>query len=306
MRAVHARRFGGPEVLEVVDVPAPERPGPGELLVRVEAAGVGPWDPAIVGGHLGTFGFPFTPGADLAGQVLAVGPGVDGFAPGDAVWAYPGLVGAWQEVVTVPATAAARRPRSIDGPEAGGMPVVALTAYQGLVEVLDVQPTESVLITGAGGAVGSIAVQVGAWLGARVIGTASSDDHEWLGGLGATDVLDYGGPWLDQLRDLAYDGVDAVLDLVGGDALTEAVYATRDRGRVATTVVRDEVRTERGITVRWFGSKGTTARLTTLASLVDTGSLQPTTGQLVPIERVAEAFDALRAPHRGKIVLTLD
>src|SRR5439155_17357999 len=160
---------------------------------------------------------------------------------GDAVWAYPGLVGAWQEYVNVPAAAAAHRPKSVDAPDAGGMPVAAVTAYQGLVELLDVKPAETVLITGAGGAVGSLAVQLGAWIGARVIGTANPDDHEWLGQLGATDVLDYRGPWLDELRDLAYDGVDAVLDLVGGVALEEAVYGTRDAVRLVTTVHRGDV-----------------------------------------------------------------
>lgn len=306
MRAVQARRFGGPEVLQVVDVPTPDRPGPEELLVQVEAAGVGPWDLGTIGGRMGNVGFPVTPGAELAGQVLRVGPGVTGFAPGDAVWAYPGLAGCWQEVALVPAAAASRRPAAVTGIDAGGMPVAAVTAYQGLVDLLDLKPSETLLVTGGDGALGSQAVQLGAWVGARVIATASGEDHDWLGELGASDALDYRGPWLERLRDLAYDGVDAVFDTVGGDVMVEASYGVRAGGRIVTALRRqDEPALERGVTWRFFASQGTTARLTTLAGLVDAASLVPTTGLVFPLEDVREAVAALLAPHRGKVVLTL-
>ena len=306
MRAVQVRRFGGPEVLQVVEVPAPDRPGPGELLVEVEAAGLGSWDLGTIAGRMGNFGFPFTPGAELAGQVLRVGPGVTGFAPGHAVWAYPGLVGCWQEVALVPAATASRRPAAVTGIDAGGMPVCAVTAYQGLVDLLDLKPSETLLVTGGGGALGSQVVQLGGWIGARVIATASAEDHDWMGELGASDALDYGGPWLQRLRDLAYDGVDAVFDTVGGDVMVEASYGVRDGGRIVTSVTRrDDPRLDRGVTWRFFGSQGTTARLTTLAGLVDAASLVPTTGLVFPLEDVRDAVAAQLAPHRGKVVLTL-
>ncbi len=306
MRAVQVRRFGGPEVLQVVHIPTPDRPGPGELLVEVEAAGTGPWDLDTIGGRTGNQGFPFTPGAELAGQVLRVGPGVDGFTPGDAVWAYPKLTGCWQELVLVPAETASRRPEAATGIDAGGMPVCAVTAYQGLVDMLRLEPSETLLVTGGGGALGSLSVQIGAWNGSRVIATARRDDHDWLGELGASDVLDYTGSWLEELQDIAYDGVDAVFDTVGGDMLVQAARGVRDGGRIVTSVPRrDDLALGRGISWQVIASRATTARLTTLAGLVDAASLQPTTGMVFPLEDVRDAVAALRSPHRGKIVLTL-
>jgi NADPH:quinone reductase-like Zn-dependent oxidoreductase len=214
-------------------------------------------------------------------------------------------VGCWQEVALVPAAAASRRPAAVTGIDAGGMPVCAVTAYQGLVELLDLKPSETLLVTGGGGALGSQAVQLGGWIGARVITTASAEDHDRMGELGASDALDYRGPWLERLRDLAYDGVDVVFDTVGGDVMTEASHGVRDRGRIVTSVRRQDGPLERGVTWRFFASQGTTARLTTLAGLVDAASLVPTTGAVFPLEDVRDAVAAQLAPHRGKVVLTL-
>jgi NADPH:quinone reductase-like Zn-dependent oxidoreductase len=186
------------------------------------------------------------------------------------------------------------------------MPVCAVTAYQGLVDLLDLKPAETLLVTGGGGALGSQVVQLGGWIGARVITTASAEDHDWLGELGASDALDYRGPWLERLRDLAYDGVDAVFDTVGGEVMVEASDGVRDGGRIVTSVRRpDGPPLPRGVTWRFFGSQGTTARLSTLAGLVDAASLVPTTGAVFPLEDVRDAVAALLAPHRGKVVLTL-
>lgn len=158
MRAAQVTAMGGPDVLRIAELPDPT-PGPGDLLIRVEAAGVGPWDTKMREGEMGPQKTPYIPGAELAGTVAGLGANVDGFAAGDAVWAYPGLQGATAELVVVPAAVAARRPARLSPVDAGGAPVGVMTADEAL-DTLALAAGETILILAAGGNVGAFAVQL--------------------------------------------------------------------------------------------------------------------------------------------------
>ena len=213
MRAITQQTLGGPEVLELVDLPQPE-PAPTEVLVRVAAAGVNPvdWKVRMRGGLLGEP--PFTVGWDVAGTVEALGVGVTRFAVGDRVFGmprFPREAAAYAEYVTSPSRQLARIPEGLSDVEAAALPLAGLTAWQALVETADVQPGQRVLVLGAAGGVGHLAVQIAKARGAYVIGTARSAKHAFLAELGADEAVDYSlGPVEDAVGD-----IDVVLDLVG-------------------------------------------------------------------------------------------
>ena len=240
MRAAVYDRFGDESVLRIVDDHAEPPVGPDVVLVRAHAAGVNPVDITIREGHLaGAFPhhFPITPGWDLAGVVEQVGPAVVDFAPGDEVFGYVRRDdvqwGTAAEFVPVPQRCLAHKPESLGFAEAGALPLAGLTAFQALTEVLDVGEGDRVLVHRASGGVGFFAVQIAVALGAHVIGTASPKNHGFLRDAGAAEVLDYAaGPASAQLA----EPVDAVLDLVGGDALADAPKQVRDPARIASVV----------------------------------------------------------------------
>src|SRR3954471_19278720 len=218
MKAVVMREHGGPDVLELQEIARPE-PAPTEVLVRVAAAGLNPvdwkvreepWLPDLMGET------PLILGWDVAGTIEAVGYGVTRFAPGDRVFGmpwFPRLARAYAEYVTAPTRHFARTPDSLEDEAAGGLPLAGLTAWQALVDTAGVGDGDRVLIHAAAGGVGHLAVQIAKSRGAHVIGTARSDKHDFLRGLGVDEPIDYtAGPFEEAVGD-----VDVVLDLVGGD-----------------------------------------------------------------------------------------
>jgi NADPH:quinone reductase-like Zn-dependent oxidoreductase len=308
MKAVVLNEFGGPEVLTVEDVPIPE-PGEGEVLVQTQAAGVGLWDVKLREGQLGPRPFPIIPGAELSGLVAVLGPGVDGVQVGDPVIGYPGMGGCYAEYVVVPANRLALAPERVNPIVAAGLPVAGTTALQGIIELLAVRPGESVLITGAAGGVGSIAVQLAASRDAHVIGTASPDNHGYLERLGAAYAVDYAEPdWVENVRKEAAKGVDALLDCVGGETWPASFGAVRDGGRAVTIVAPPAgLEAPRGISIEYFSSLGTTERLTEEARLVDAGTIDVDVTRTFRLGKAADAHEAVETRHtRGKIVLIVD
>ena len=252
MRAIRQLSLGGPDVLELVDVPRPE-PGPTEVLVRVAAAGVNhvDWKVRARGGFLGEP--PFTVGWDVAGIVEELGRGVTRFAPGDRVFGmprFPREAAAYAEYVTAPSRQLALIPEGLGDVEAAALPLAGLTAWQALVETAGVGPKSRVLILAAAGGVGHLAVQIAKARGAYVIGTARAEKHAFLASLGADEAVDYTtGPLAGRIAD-----VDVVLDLVGGEAAADAVATLRDRGSFVTvTGAADEVREQAAGRVRLAG-----------------------------------------------------
>ncbi|MEV4258103.1 NADP-dependent oxidoreductase [Spirillospora sp. NPDC049652] len=289
--------------LRVGEVPDP-RVGPGQVLVEVRAAGVNPVDWKIMAGGLDPLMeavFPVVPGWDVAGVVVDVGLDTPEFTPGDEVVSYARTPivrhGTFAELVAVPAEILARRPVALDWAQSAGLPLTGLTA-QRMLNRLEVAPGDVLLVYGASGGVGSLAVQLGRERGARVIGTASPRNHDFVRGLGAEPVA-YGEGQADRVRELAPGGVTAVADCVGGQI--ETTLAVLAFGGRHASIADPSVPGHGGTSV-WTRPDG--AALTELAALADQGSLTVDVSRTFPLDEVAAAFDASRTGHtRGKIVL---
>ncbi|MFF4406922.1 NADP-dependent oxidoreductase [Streptomyces sp. NPDC001262] len=307
MKAVSYRSYGGPEVLEYGDLPQP-KVGPDAVLVRVRAAAVNPVDWKAQAGYLdGALQpvFPVVPGWDMAGVVVATGPDVPEFAEGDEVMGYVRedflSRGTFAEYVAAPVRTLARKPGNLTFEEAAGIPLAGLTAYQSLVKALRVRPEETVLIHAAAGGVGSMAVQIARHLGARVIGTASARNHDYLRMLGAEPVT-YGDGLADRVRALAPGGVDAVLDLVGGGVIRTSPELTLPGARLVS--IADPAVAELGGRLLWV--RPDAADLAALADLAEAGALRVEVAQVFPLERTADAQRLSAEGHvRGKVVVTV-
>ncbi|UUU19106.1 NADP-dependent oxidoreductase [Streptomyces sp. DSM 40750] len=306
MRAVVARRYGGPEALELMEIDKPES-GAGSVLIRVKAAGVNPVDWHVVAGHLNSIlevSLPLVPGFDVAGVIEAVGPGVTEFSVGDEVFGYVRTEqvrhGTYAELVAAPVHTLARKPASLTWHQAAGLPLVGLTALQSLSRV-GARSEETVLVHAAAGGVGSVAVQIAVARGARVIGTAGERNHEFLRSLGAEPVV-YGDGLAERVRELAPEGVDAAVDCVGGDAVAVSQELLKDPSRVASIVDPDVAR--RGGHQVW--TQPDPSELAALASLADAGGLTVHIDRVLPLSEAAEAFRLSQTGRvRGKIVLEI-
>ena len=310
MRAITQMALGGPEVLELADVPRPE-PGPTEVLVRVAAAGVNPvdWKIRARGGFLGEP--PFTVGWDVAGIVEDVGLGVTRFEPGDRVFGmprFPKEAGAYAEYVTAPSRQLARTPELLTDVEAAALPLAGLTAWQALVDTADVQPGRRVLVLGAAGGVGHLAVQIAKARSAYVIGTARAAKHAFLAELGADEAIDY----TSEVVEAHVHDVDVVLDLVGDEASGRALAALRDGGIfivVPSASGIELLREAAGGRVRVTGILVEPDRLglEALAELVERGALRPHVAATFPLEQAAAAHELGETGRtQGKLVLTVD
>ncbi|MFF3461836.1 NADP-dependent oxidoreductase [Streptomyces sp. NPDC002619] len=304
MRAMVANRYGGPETLELAEVDDP-KVGPDSVLVRVKAVGVNPVDWKIVAGYLDPImyvHFPLVPGWDVAGVVEAVGLDVPEFSVGDEVFGYVRKDevqhGTYAELVAAPVRTLARKPASLSWQEAAGVPLTGLTALQSLTRVR-VAARDTVLVHAASGGVGTFAVQIAVAQGARVIGTASERNHDFLRSLGAEPVT-YGEGLADRVRQLAPEGIDAAVDYVGGDAVAVSQELLKDRSRVASIV--DAEVTQRGGHHVWARPDSTD--LAELARLADAGKLSVHVQQALPLADAAEALRLNKSGRtRGKIVL---
>ncbi|MFI0466086.1 NADP-dependent oxidoreductase [Saccharopolyspora sp. 5N102] len=298
MRAYGFSAVGGPEKETFLDVPVPV-PGPGELFVRVRAAGVNPGDWRLREGSYGVAG-PAVLGREVAGTVTALGPGVEGFSVGDEVFGgCPGMVGGWAEQALVTASFAAHRPVEVSPEEAAVLPVAAGTAHDAL-ENLGLDAGATLLVNGAGGGVGIPVVQLARAQGINVVGVASPAKHELVAGFGAVPVA-YGDGVLDRVRAAAPGGVDAVFDLVGGEALRTVAGLVADRTKLRSVADKPLARELGGGEVERDRS---TAVLTELARLVATKALDPHVTQVRPLDEAGEALAQVENGHAvGKIVL---
>lgn len=302
MKAARIHRFGPPDVIEVEDVPCPS-PAPGEVLVRIAAAGVGPWDALIREGKSKvTPPPPLTLGSDLSGVVEAVGTGVRQFKDGDEVYGVtnPQFVGANAEFAVASALMVAPKPQRLSSREAASVPVVAVTAWQMLFEHARPEAGQRVMILGAAGNVGAYAVQFAANAGLHVTAVVGANDAEYVGGLGANEVIDY------RATDFAVMApVDAVIDTVGGDTRDRAFGVLKTGGILVTVVSPDFVPGRTDVRSAFFYAEVTTARLNAISELLERGKVIPRVGSVLPLEQVRTAHEMLAgAPHRrGKIVL---
>jgi NADPH:quinone reductase-like Zn-dependent oxidoreductase len=306
MKAIRIHSYGGPEVLVYEEAPHPE-PGAGEVLVRVHAAALNPVDRFTRAGYLQgmvNFALPFTPGLDLAGVVEAVGDGVSAFAVGDAIYGYSNMMrqGAYAEYAVVGAGEVAPKPASLDFVTAASVPLAGMTAWQGLFDVGGLQAGQSVLIHGAGGGVGSLAVQFALAKGARVLATAGSDKVDLLRELGVAEAVDY---TTTRFEDVARD-IDVVFDTVAGDLTERSLSVLKPDGIYVTPAGQPDAdaAAARGVRASGMMVQANAAQFSEIAALIDAGTVKPVVSMVLPLAEAAQAHAQLEAGHtRGKIVL---
>jgi NADPH:quinone reductase-like Zn-dependent oxidoreductase len=314
MRTIAEERFGGPIVM--MELPVPEI-GRGEVLIRVRAAGVNPFDWKVADGVLEgerKHRFPLILGFDAAGVVERVGDEVTGLAEGDEVYGYlfKQVVGggAYAEYVSAPASIVAKKPESVGFAEAAALPTPGLAAMD-LVEAADPGEEETVLIVGATGGVGSYAVQLAARRGARVIATARRKNVAYVRKLGAAETIDHTTEDLVGSVLVTYpDGIEAIVDVVSNsEALGHIAGLVKRGGRIASSVDAADVDSlaERGVEATNVGMQPSARRLTELSQLVDAGEISVGLERVFPLESAPEALEESRAGHvRGKLVLLVD
>ncbi len=300
MKAALFTEFGGPEVLHLAEVPDPV-PGPGEVRVRVHAAGAQPADTAVRAGRSMAgleVTLPAIPGNEFAGVIDRLGPGVEDWSLGQQVIGFR-FLGGYAEYVTVDTARLAVKPAAMPWPEAGSLSASGQTAHVALAE-LRVGPGDTLLVHAAAGGVGTVAVQLALARGATVIGTAGERNHAYLRDLGAIPVT-YGEGLADRVRAVAPGGVDAVLDGAGRGALDASVELVADRSRIGTII--DYPGAARLGTLALRGER-TAARLTELLALWEAGTLRLEIAETFPLARAADAHRLVEDGHvRGKVVL---
>jgi NADPH:quinone reductase-like Zn-dependent oxidoreductase len=306
MRAVRIHRFGAPEVLQFDDI-APPEPGHGEVRVRVAAASINPVDYKMRKGAFPALrenDLPVVLGRDLAGVIEAVGPNVEHVVPGEPVFAHIGWGrGAYAEQVVVKVGEFAPKPETLTFIDAGSLPLAAMTAWQGLFDQGELKAGERVLIHGASGGVGYLAVQFAALHGAEVIATASADNLDWVKSLGAARVIDYkAGDLAREARD-----IDLVFDLIGGETREASWPLLKPHGRLVTTVPVGDLAAEgaaHGKIGRSYMAEPRADQLREIARLADEGRLQVMIDSVFPLAEAADAHRHAEDGHpRGKIVL---
>jgi NADPH2:quinone reductase len=309
MKAIATTDFGAPATL--IDVPVPE-PAEGEILVRVEASSINGFDLSVAKGVLKGMmehRFPVVLGKDFAGTVQAIGPGVDDFNIGDRVFGVimkPELGdGCFGELVATPAAFAAKVPQGVDTATAGVLGLAGTAAHDA-VEAVGVQPGDTVLVSGATGGVGVIAVQLLKARGVHVVATASTDEEvAFVQDHGADDVVDYRGDLAAAVHDKHPDGVDAVLHFAGDGAQLAALVAPN--GRLASTVgLRADQLDRDDISVITIMANPVTATLAQLADAVTTGSIRVPVARTYRLDEVPQALTEFAAGKLGKVAVRIE
>ncbi|UCI09277.1 NADP-dependent oxidoreductase [Mesorhizobium sp. B1-1-8] len=308
MRAIIQNSFGGPDVLVIAEQPDPS-PKPGEVLVRIKAAGLNPVDATVRAGRYQLLGEPpFILGWDISGTVEALGAGVTAFKTGDDVFGmprFPKQAGAYAELAAAPAEEIAAKPAGIDHAHAAALPLAGLTAWQGLVRHGGLKSGQRVLIHAGAGGVGHLAVQIAKAHGAYVASTASSDKLDFVRSLGADQVVDYTrSDFTGSAGDL-----DLVLETIGGDHADDSLKVLRDGGVLVSLLnVHDATRAkakERGIRVERMSVAPDREGLVELARLVDAKKLSAHVAKAFPLDQAGAAHAFLATRPIGKVVLTV-
>ncbi len=308
MKAIRIHEFGGPDVLKYEEAPRPV-PAADEVLIKVYASGVNPVDYKMRKGlaqSVFPIDLPFIPGWDVSGEIEEVGSDILTFKKGDEVYGRPDVTrnGTYAEYVAVKADEVNFKPQSLDHDKAAAVPLAGLTAWQGLFDYGKLKEGQKVLIHAAAGGVGSFAVQLAKWKGARVIGTTSEKNIDFIFDLGADGAIDYN----HQNFENKITGVDLVFDLVGGDTQKRSLKVIKKGGRLITTVqpqYKEEAKAK-GIHLEVFMTKSLPEELQQLANLIDSGKIKPVVTQKFALKDAAAAQIEMEEGHtRGKIVLTV-
>ncbi len=307
MKAVQIHSFGDASVLRYEDAPLPT-PAAAEVRIRVHAAGVNPVDWKTRQGQGVAGNMPSGPiilGWDVSGVVESVGAEVTQLEPGAAVYGminFPQHGGGYAEYAVAPAAHLAHKPSTLDHQQAAAVPLAALTAWQALFEVAQLQAGQRVLIHAAAGGVGHLAVQLAKWRGAYVIGTASARNAGLLRELGVDAAIDYTSAPFEQ----AVQDVDVVLDTVGGTTQARSFAVLRPGGQLVSIVGQPaaELAQQHNVRAHWWLVEPNSAQLAQIATLIDQGQLRPLVDTVLPLAEASEAHRLSESRHaRGKIVL---
>lgn len=308
MRAVQYRDYGGPEVLEFVELAEPVTAA-GEVVVDLRAAGLNPFDWKLRAGHLSQFfkvEFPVTPGREGAGVVSAVGDGVTAFSPGDEVCLMPRSVGngTCAQRCAVPLEQVIAKPQAVDFVSAAGLPVSGVTAWKALVEAAFVQPGMKVLIHGGAGGVGGMAIQLAKHLGAEVTTTCSAANAEYVAHLGADHVVAYDeADFAEVLSDL-----DVVFDTLGGEVHNKSYEVLKPGGMLVYVIAGpvEDLAADYGVKRQLAVVDNIGPAFAAMGDLVARRVIVPQVGRVLPLEEVRQAHELSQTGHaRGKIVLTI-
>ena len=307
MRAVVMDRFGPPDVLHLTEVPVP-RPGRGEVLVRVHAAGVNAIDwLSRAGGLARTAAFPMVLGWDISGVVAASGPDVSSLREGDEVFGmirFPELAGGYAEYVSAPAEQLVAKPGTVDHRTAAGTPMAGITAWQALFRQAQVTQGQQVLVHGAAGGVGHVAVQLAKLAGARVVATASARNHAFLASLGVDQTIDY----TSQPIERSAAGLDVVLEPRGGADFHALAGSLRPGGIIVTLKGEQPDYRQRlaalGVRAGYVYVSPDREALTDIARHLGSGELKIYIDRVLPLDQAAVAHATGERGHvRGKLVL---
>jgi NADPH:quinone reductase-like Zn-dependent oxidoreductase len=307
MKAVRIHSFGGPEVLVYEDVPRPE-PAAEDVLIRVCAAGVNPVDWKVregFGRNFLKFTLPLILGWDASGVVEGVGANVRRLKIGDEVYSRPDINrdGTYAEYVVVREAEVALKPKSLDHEHAAAVPLAALTAWQALFEDANLTSAQTVLIHGAAGGVGNYAAQLAGWKGARVVGTASQRNQDFLRELGCTKTIDYNTTRFEDV----VQGADVVLDTVGGETQDRSWKVLRKGGILVSVVPGNpsaETAAAHGVRCSHTVVRPNASQLEQIATLIDSGKLKVHLEKVFELRQAREAQEINTLGHtRGKIVL---
>ncbi len=310
MKAAQINGYGGPDVMKTVDGVLKPTAGAGQVLVEIYDTAANPFDWKVREGQVKEFiplQFPAILGGDVAGTVAEIGEGVTGFEVGQAVYGMAnaaGGQGSFAEFTPVKAEQLAPKPSSIDFTAAATLPLVSVSAYQALVDHIDLQAGQKILIHGGAGGIGSLAIQIAKSLGAYVATTASSAEADFVKSLGADEVIDY------QTQDFStmLKDYDAVFDTVGGETNTKSYTILKKGGALVSMVqpVDEALAKQYGVQYTQQSSKPTVERLTKIAELVDSGALKAHVDKVFPLDQAAEALEYLKTNHpRGKVVIQI-
>jgi NADPH:quinone reductase-like Zn-dependent oxidoreductase len=310
MRAAVFHEFGNADKIRISNIAIPELKE-GEVLVKIKAASVNPVDSAVREGHLKSFipvTFPAIPGWDMAGAVEERAYSSRRFEVGDEVYAYARRpivqYGTFAEYTVIPESYLALKPKTLSFKEAAGIPLAGLTAFQSLIVAGRLQAGQTVLILGASGGVGTMAIQIAKEKGAFVIGVASEKNHDYMKDLGADHALDYQGTDLaDEAKQIAPEGVHLIFDAASGQTLVRSLGALKPGGRLVS-ILNQGKNLPQGIDFKYVFVEPNSVQLTALAELAEEGKLKVIISAEYSLEQTAEAMRAVETQHtRGKIVI---
>jgi NADPH:quinone reductase-like Zn-dependent oxidoreductase len=310
MKSAKIVKYGSSGAIEISDVSQPDLSG-GQVLVQVLAAGVNPADWKIRAGYMAKMlpQLPFTPGGDFAGVVKTVGPGVTGYQPGDEVYGQASIMsggsGSFAQLAVANISHIARKPDNLDFVSAGSLPLAGVSAIQAITDQLQLEGGEKILIHGAGGGIGSIAVQIASEIGAEVTATAGTKDLDFVKSLGAVEVIDY------KTRDFSQilSGFDAVFDTVGGETYKKSFMILKKGGKIVSMLEAPdpELMEKYGVTASLQMTKVDTLSLEKLTGLLETGDVKINIDKIFPLDQADAALTYVEKDHpRGKVVLRIE